>query len=335
VIIKKHVNVFCLRKSWFCGEINNIFCIEFLHFINEIPTEMKQKIFSTIDFHITCECSQNCPYCWGPQNIKRPVNFSVAKSIIKKIKDTGARRIVFTGGDPLKRKDTGRLIRYAKEAKLEVALSTTGDLLTSSFLKRYASYIDLISLPIDGSTEDISSKTKEAGHLTSILKALNRLIKYPHIDVKLCTPVTKHNINDISNILNLAEDYKKRTRARVFYNIFQTFPRSYSEVNWKELVVSSRKFSALKRKLSGRNKIKVNFLSHSTLDKLYLMVFPKGNLVIPEGENFTSLGSFLKINNLDEVVKRSKFDSRKHLRHSKGWGLPRNKTRSTQIIYDS
>ncbi|MEJ2278301.1 MAG: radical SAM protein, partial [Candidatus Lokiarchaeota archaeon] len=194
--------------------------------------------------------------------------------------------MVFTGGDPLSRKDAGRLIRYAKEIGLEVALSTTGDKLSSSFLRRYASYIDLISLPIDGTTEKISTKTKEPDHLQAVLKSLNLLKKYPDIDVKLATPVTKYNIKDVPNIVSLAEKYKSSTKARVFYNIFQTFPRSYSEVNWEELVVSGGQFGALKRKLSGRKKIKVNFLSHTTLDKLYLMVFPNGNLMIPAGEKF-------------------------------------------------
>jgi len=277
----------------------------------------KQKSFSTIDFHITCECSQECPYCWGPQNIENPVRVSVSRQIIKKIKNVGAKRIVFTGGDPLSRKDAGKLIRYAKETGLEVALSTTGDKLSSSFLRHYAAYLDLISLPVDGSTEEISARTKEAGHLAAVLKALELLKKYPHIDVKLATPVTKYNIKDVPNILSLAEDYKKGTKARVFYNIFQTFPRSYSKVNWEELVVSSRKFAALKRKLSGRKKIKVNFLSHSTLDKLYLMVFPNGNLIIPAGEKFISYGPFLSVKDINEVIKKSKFDSLKHLKHSK------------------
>ena len=280
----------------------------------------KQKLFSTIDFHVTCECSQECVYCWGPQDIENPVQNSTSKKIIKKIKDIGAKRIVFTGGDPLKRNDIGNLIRYAKEIGLEVALSTTGDELTPAFLRWNAPYIDLISLPIDGSTEEISKKTKEAGHLNSVLKALERLKKYPDIDVKVCTPVTKHNIKDVPNILTLAEDYKNNTRAKVFYNIFQTFPRSDSEVDWKELVVSNRVFGALKRKLSGRKRIKVNFLDHKTLDKLYLMIFPNGNLVIPEGEQFTSFGPLLEIEDINEVVNQSMFDSQKHLKHSKGWG---------------
>jgi MoaA/NifB/PqqE/SkfB family radical SAM enzyme len=279
-----------------------------------------QKPFSTIDFHVTCKCSQECPYCWGPQDIENPVLASTSKRIIKKIKDIGARRIVFTGGDPLSRKDIGSLIRYAKEIRLEVALSTTGDKITPMFLRKNASYIDLISLPIDGSTEAINSQTKEKGHLAAVLNTLDMLKEYPNIDVKMCTPVTRYNIKDIPNILNLAESYKRKTTARVFYNIFQTFPRSLSNVDWGELVVSDKDFATLRGNLSGRKKIKVNFLDHKTLDKLYLMIFPNGNFVIPAGEEFASFGPFLEINDIYEVLKKSKFDSQKHLKHSGGWG---------------
>ena len=280
----------------------------------------KTKLFSTIDFHVTCECNQECPYCWGPRDIENPVSTSTSQKIIKKIKDIGAKRIVFTGGDPLKRKDVGKLIRYAKNTGLEVALSTTGDELTKTFFRWNADYIDLISLPLDGSTEEINSKTKEAGHFAAVLKALEMLKDYPSIDVKICTPVTKHNIKDVPYILKLAEDFKRETKSKVFYNIFQTFPRSLGEVDWNEFVVSNRSFGALKRILSGRRKIKINFLNHTTLDKLYLMIFPNGKLVIPEGENFASFGSFLEIEDINEVIKQSKFEAAKHLRHSKGWG---------------
>jgi MoaA/NifB/PqqE/SkfB family radical SAM enzyme len=285
----------------------------------------KERDFSTIDFHVTCECSQECPYCWGPHDIENPVITSTAKKIIRKIKDVGAKRIVFTGGDPLKRRDMGVLIRYAKNIGLEVALSTTGDELSAAFLRWNAAYIDLISLPIDGSTEMINSKTKEKGHLSAVLKALEKLKKYPNVDVKICTPVTKYNIKDLPNILEVAETYKSKTKARVFYNIFQTFPRSQNEVEWKKLVVSNKEFAILKRKLSGRRKIRINFLDHKILDKLYLMIFPNGNLVIPEGENFNSFGSFLENKDLNAVIKQSRFDSQKHLRHSKGWRKKRSK----------
>ena len=96
----------------------------------------------TVDFHVTSECSQECPYCWGPQDFEHPVDTATAQAIIRKIASIGARRVVFTGGDPLLRSDLGWLIRCAESEGLEVALSTTGDELTRAFLLEFGSSID-------------------------------------------------------------------------------------------------------------------------------------------------------------------------------------------------
>lgn len=274
---------------------------------------------ATIDFHVTSECSQSCPYCWGPQDFEHPVDTQTAKRIIDRIKDAGATRIVFTGGDPLQRKDIGKLIRHAKEIGLEAALSTTGDELTKDFLEKFGKYIDLISLPLDGPNEEINTRTKEEGHFDAIIKALEWLRSYPEIDVKLCTPVTRHNLKHIPGIVSMAEKYSQSTEARVFYNIFQAFPRAMSEVEWDELLVTDAEFKALAKQLSDRNMIRLNFLSHATLDRLYVMIFPDGNLTIPSGQDFLTYGQFLDVDDLDVVLAASQFDSDKHLHHSRGW----------------
>ena len=150
---------------------------------------------STIDFHITAKCSQACPYCWGPRRFRNPVDTEVAKRIIARIKDLGVRRVVFTGGDPLQRFDAPELIRLAKEIGLETALSTTGDFVTSEILDQISPYLDLISLPLDGSSEQVNSKTKHPGHFSAVIRSLNLLRSHPSTDVKVCTPVTRHNLN--------------------------------------------------------------------------------------------------------------------------------------------
>jgi MoaA/NifB/PqqE/SkfB family radical SAM enzyme len=284
---------------------------------------------ATIDFHVTCECSQECPYCWGPQGFDNPVNTAAAFRIISRVKETGARRIVFTGGDPFKRSDIGELIRHAKETGLEVAVSTTGDQVTPAFLKNSASYIDLLSIPLDGSTEEINSRTKEKGHFAAVMQLLEWLREYPAIDIKLCTPVTRHNLRDIPNIVRLAENYAGTTKARVFYNIFQAFPRAMSPVEWKDLLVSKEEFAALEKQLSGNKTLRINFLSHETLDRLYVMIFPDGSLTIPAGEDFLDYGQFLEIEDLEAILNKSRFDAAKHLRHSRGWSkLSRKKNRA-------
>src|SRR3990170_6458195 len=52
----------------------------------------------TIDFHVTSECSQECPYCWGPQQIPA-LKTRTARRIIDRVKHFGVQRIVFTGVD--------------------------------------------------------------------------------------------------------------------------------------------------------------------------------------------------------------------------------------------
>jgi MoaA/NifB/PqqE/SkfB family radical SAM enzyme len=239
---------------------------------------------STVDFHITAKCSQACPYCWGPRRFRNAVDTQAAQRIISRIKELGVRRIVFTGGDPLQRPDALDLIRYAKEIGLETALSTTGDLITPEILKGLSPYLDLISLPLDGSTEEINSRTKHPGHFSAILRSLDWLRSYPTIDVKVCTPVTRHNMSDVPAIAKLVEDYSRTTGARVFYNVFQAFPRAMFSVNWDKLVVTDEEFASLAGTVGVVNNIRVNYLDHNTLDRLYVMVFPDGSMVIPRAQ---------------------------------------------------
>ncbi len=275
---------------------------------------------ATFDFHVTSRCSQQCAYCWGPQNIDE-VDTDTALAIITKIASGGSRRIVFTGGDPMQRDDLGMLIRHAAKEGLEVAVSTTGDLLTASFLDAYGPDIELISLPLDGSTEQVSSRTKEPGHFQAVMAALDLLEGYPSIDVKVATPVTRYNIDDVPNIARLLDDRAERLPGRIFYNVFQAFPRSMDPtVPWDAMVVDDADFETLRRSVEQTpHPFQINWLSHATLDRLYVMVFPDGSLTVPSGAEFRDYGPFLEVEDIDELLARTDFDAPKHQRHAEGW----------------
>ena len=286
---------------------------------HESSSAIKLNGVSTIDFHITAKCSQACPYCWGPRRFRHPIEAEAAERIISRIKELGVRRIVFTGGDPLQRPDAPDLIRFAKETGLETALSTTGDFVTPEILERVSPVLDLISLPLDGSTEEINSRTKHPGHFSAIMRALHWLRSYPNVDVKVCTPVTRHNLHNVPTVARLVEGYSYTTEARVFYNIFQAFPRAMFRVKWEKLIVSDDDFLALKNQIGTHSNIHINFLSHETLDKLYVMVFPDGSMTVPRGADYLNFGPFLNVRDFEQVLHASQFDSAKHLRHSHGW----------------
>jgi MoaA/NifB/PqqE/SkfB family radical SAM enzyme len=274
----------------------------------------------TFDFHVTSECSQECPYCWGPQGIDA-VDTTTALAIIAKIASGTARRIVFTGGDPLQRADIGQLIQAAAEQGLEVAVSTTGDLLTAPFLDEHGPFIALISLPLDGSNEAISARTKKPGHFAAVVEALGLLESHPGIDVKVATPVTRHNIDDVPNIALLLDEWVERLPGRLFYNVFQAFPRSMDpDVEWDEMVVDDTSFDLLRSRVEATpHDYRINWLGHETLDKLYVMVFPDGSLTVPSGSQFRNFGPFLEIEDLGTLLDESDFDEPKHQLHAQGW----------------
>jgi len=273
----------------------------------------------TIDFHITAECSQACPYCWGPRRFRKVVDSGTARHVLEHIHALGVGRVVFTGGDPLQRPDALELIRHAKGLGLETALSTTGDRLSPAILSAAAPYLDLISLPLDGSTGWINARTKHAEHFSAIMQALDWLRELPQVDVKVCTPVIRHNLTDIPAIARLVEEYSRTTQARVFYNVFQAFPRAMFTVAWERLLVTDEEFALLKDRIGSGVNIRTSFLDHDTLDRLYVLVFPDGTMVIPKGADYLNFGPFLEVNDLKSALEASQFDSEKHLRHSRAW----------------
>lgn len=274
----------------------------------------------TMDFHVTSECSQECPYCWGPLGFKQPVDTVTALLILGKMRDIGVRRVVFTGGDPLWRADIGELLWAAREMGLEVALSTTGDRLSEEFLARHHGAIDLISLPLDGSNEAVNAQTKRPGHFDAIMRALACLARYPDVDVKVSTTVTRLNLEDVPNIAVLVDRWARGVSNRVFLNLFQTFPRSMVPRRWDQLLVSDAEFSRLVLQVQALDlRIRVHFLTHATLDRVYAMVFPDGTLVVPSGPRYQVLGRFLDIPDVNAALERSDFAAAKHLVHSVKW----------------
>ncbi|HSB89038.1 MAG TPA: radical SAM protein, partial [Anaerolineales bacterium] len=275
---------------------------------------------ATIDFHITSECNQECPYCWGPQGFATPISTRAAQRILRRIATLGIRRIVFTGGDPALRPDLPDLVQRAKRLGLEVALSTSGDALTPALLRRVAPMLDLISLPLDGATEAVSRRTKQPGHRQAVWRALRRLTRYPAVDVKVASAVTRHNLSQIPRMIAQVEAFARGAPNRVFYNVFQAFPRAMVDRDWGSLLVTNAEFDRLRRRVMAQpHAIPIHWLDHTTLDRLYVMILPDGSLTVPSGADYLSFGPFLDIPNLDAALRASPFDIVKHTRHARGW----------------
>lgn len=180
-----------------------------------------------MDLFVTSRCDMDCPFCYGadvPVEVKRDalplykpteetikvtgnnelrpeLSLEQCKLILDKLAGLGLKKLNLGGGEPLLRHDTPDIIKYAKQLEITVYLSTNATF-TKAKYDLIKDNIDVIGLPLDGSTVDMNVAMGRAHYLrdrmTGILQYLNTV--EPKHKVKVGTVISKVNINDIVNI---------------------------------------------------------------------------------------------------------------------------------------
>lgn len=140
---------------------------------------------------ITHRCNFKCLMCAPlPHVSKSESEFDRDKwkSVIAQIGELGIGDIHFTGGEPLLREDLCELIRYAKDLKFNVGVTTNGSLLTKAFLEKLISAgLGSMAISIDALGKDYENirgvpnfyaKTEEALKLLSRYKIRSKIKGY-------------------------------------------------------------------------------------------------------------------------------------------------------------
>lgn len=149
-----------------------------------------------IDILVTWRCNLRCKKCCVPKTGPE-ASFAHFTKTLDKLYDIGIRRIVLTGGEPLVRKDTPDIARYAKEKGFEIYLSTNGILLKERW-GELSPYISWVSISLDCPTAEFNEIiTGENGtlHFQKVLEFLNYYGKLTKktARIKLATVITKKN----------------------------------------------------------------------------------------------------------------------------------------------
>jgi len=228
-----------------------------------------------LDIHITGYCNMNCLFCCGaPKNLAGPT-YRDFKKVVDTIAQAGVTTLVFTGGEPLLKPRIEKCLEYAKNKGLEVYLSTNGLALTERLYAKVAPYIDVLGLPLDGSSREMNAKvTREEALFDSTLKHLKSFYLNPpaHL-VKIGTVVTKINKEDVVSI------------GHVLYET----PNSYPPDVWRLY-----EFSALGEGLKNREEFEINTKDFDQVVKQVVATFPARK--ISALSNDDSDGSYFFIN---------------------------------------
>jgi len=271
-----------------------------------------------VDYQITSRCNLNCDFCAGsPRNILEE-SINVIKKSIDKLVLWGVDTIVFTGGEPLIRKDTPGAIKYANEQGLNVYLSTNAILLKEIY-PDIKEHLSCLGMPLDGSTPEISRimgrGKKQYSSLLKVLKYFNE--NPPNHKLKIGTVVSKLNQQDIPKIGNLLY-HTKGVFSPDVWRLYEFSPLGRGRISQKKHKIKEESFkeicSSIKKTFPNKE---ISELSHEDSDDSYIFIDPSQRIRKLSDNHYRIMGD-LKTASIEElqniqnkclsVIKRGEFN---------------------------
>ena len=175
-------------------------------------------------WEVTQSCDLACKHCRAAaQPIAHPDELTNAegKQLIDQIAAMGVPIFVFTGGDPMKRKDVFELIQYAAGKGVQVALtpSATPLLTREAIFKLKEAGLVRLGISLDGSSPEIHDTFRglpgASGRTIQAIQWANEA----GIPIQVHTTISRHNAHDLDNLCALFEKL-----AIVMWNVFFLVP---------------------------------------------------------------------------------------------------------------
>ncbi|WP_026895318.1 radical SAM/SPASM domain-containing protein [Clostridiisalibacter paucivorans] len=162
-----------------------------------------------VSWNTTKRCNLYCEHCYrdaSDKAYKGELNTQEGKKLIEDIKKAGFRLLIFSGGEPLMRKDIYELISYADRLKLIPALGTNGTLITKEVASKLKeSGIRAAAISIDSTDMNKHDKFRgKAGSFKRAMEGIKNCLEVG-IRVQINTTISKDNKEEILKLTDFAE----------------------------------------------------------------------------------------------------------------------------------
>lgn len=172
---------------------------------------VREGVGPVVVWNCTRTCNLKCKHCYAnsdSKTYKEELSTEEAKKFINNLREFKVPVILFSGGEPLLRKDLFELIKYAKECDIRSTISTNGTLIdkkTAAKLKECG--VGYVGISLDGMRERHDEFRGLKGAFVSALNGI-RNCKEVGQKVGLRFTINKHNYNELEDIFNLIKDEK-------------------------------------------------------------------------------------------------------------------------------
>lgn len=133
----------------------------------------------TIYFHVTKACNLHCAYCYfsAGESMDKELSTEEALSVLESAYLLNPRRIVFTGGEPLLRRDILKLVQAVKNIGdgIQLCITTNGTLINQKNAEDLVENFDEIRISIDG-FEEINDAMRGKGTFKKVMKGFRYIL---------------------------------------------------------------------------------------------------------------------------------------------------------------
>jgi len=160
-------------------------------------------------WNCTRKCNLSCVHCYASaDSCTSPGEMDTAagEAFIRDLADFGVPVILFSGGEPLLRKDLFSLANLARELGIRVALSTNGTLITEEVAKEIEKVgFAEVGISLDGIGANNDRFRGRNGAFAAALAGIRNCIALG-LRVSLRLTITRFNYQEIPGIFQLVED---------------------------------------------------------------------------------------------------------------------------------
>lgn len=171
-------------------------------------------------WNATRRCNLACIHCYSDsynRQYKGELSTPEAKKMIKDLAEFGVPVLLFSGGEPLLRKDLFELNAFAKKLNLRTVISTNGTLITKEVARRIREdNFDYVGVSLDGVGVNNDRFRGRKGAFNLALEGMRNLVEAGQ-KVGLRFTITRHNYPDLPGIFELVE--KENISRACFYHL--------------------------------------------------------------------------------------------------------------------
>ncbi|MDY0362310.1 MAG: 12,18-didecarboxysiroheme deacetylase [Desulforegulaceae bacterium] len=195
----------------YCGSVEPSDALRYGRDSKSLPSHLLQ--FSkdkkpVVVWNITRRCNLNCIHCYAQaknEEFKDELTTEQGKKLLDDLADFGVPVVLFSGGEPMMRKDLPILAEYAVSKGMRAVISTNGTLITEEKAKELKKIgLSYVGISLDGMKEVNDKFRGLEGAYDMAIKGIENC-KKAGIKVGLRFTINKHNAKEIPKIFDLVE----------------------------------------------------------------------------------------------------------------------------------